>query len=489
MTKPGASSAALPTLPPAQRLAREIAAKASDVLPLCDFLGLLLAGYFSLYAYAAFAHPAAAMTQEWQRLYTLTWIAAGIAPFVLYEQDFAASASAGRRPGLLSGFARRLLTLLGLVAAIAFAGRWLEQAPAGWIASWLVCALLLTTTSRTVLAACLRRLARQGTLAEMVAVVGSGALADSLVEELKRHSLLFGTFDDRSHPAAPGVRPAGATVEDLIACVRSGRPDRILIALPAAAQHRLPSIVEHLRPLGVPVELCPQNLGLRLRAETVGQVGDGLTVMLLADRPIKRWNAVLKATEDAALSTIALLTLLPLLACIALAIRFDSPGPILFRQRRHGYNNCEFDIYKFRTMHCSAEASGQALQQTMRGDSRVTRVGRFLRKWSLDELPQIFNVLEGSMSLVGPRPHAVNMRTEDRLGHEIADVYRHRHRVKPGITGWSQINGARGATDTVVQLRRRIELDLHYVENWSLLLDLRIMSQTFREVLRATNAY
>jgi exopolysaccharide biosynthesis polyprenyl glycosylphosphotransferase len=221
----------------------------------------------------------------------------------------------------------------------------------------------------------------------------------------------------------------------------------------------------------------------------VARVGDWLPVTVLTDRPIQRWSAVFKSGSDFVLASLILLLLLPLLGAIALAIRLDSPGPILFTQRRHGLNNSEFDIYKFRTMRAAPAAAAAALQQTVRGDSRITRVGRFLRKWSLDELPQVFNVLQGTMALVGPRPHAVNMRTEQRLGHEITDTYPHRHRVKPGITGWSQINGARGATHTVAQLQRRVELDLFYVDHWSPLLDLKILTLTFREVLRATNAY
>jgi lipopolysaccharide/colanic/teichoic acid biosynthesis glycosyltransferase len=152
-------------------------------------------------------------------------------------------------------------------------------------------------------------------------------------------------------------------------------------------------------------------------------------------------------------------------------------------------NGQEFDIFKFRTMRWVANPVGSTLEQTARHDKRVTSVGRFLRATSLDELPQLFNVLRGEMSLVGPRPHAVNMRTEDRLGCEITETYAQRHRVKPGITGWAQINGARGATDTTSQLKRRVELDLHYIENWSLMLDLRILVRTFKEVVRSTDAY
>jgi lipopolysaccharide/colanic/teichoic acid biosynthesis glycosyltransferase len=221
-------------------------------------------------------------------------------------------------------------------------------------------------------------------------------------------------------------------------------------------------------------------------------VGKAVAVRLLADRPIKRWSAVAKATEDLVLGGLLTLLLSPLLAVIAVAIRLDSPGPILFTQRRHALDNREFDIYKFRTMRWQAQSISSAeepLLQTRRQDARVTSVGRLLRAWSLDELPQLFNVLRGEMSLVGPRPHAVNMRTEDQLGHEITELYPHRHRIRPGITGWSQVNGARGATDTVAQLRRRVEFDLHYIDNWSLLLDLKILALTAREVLRRTNAY
>jgi lipopolysaccharide/colanic/teichoic acid biosynthesis glycosyltransferase len=218
-------------------------------------------------------------------------------------------------------------------------------------------------------------------------------------------------------------------------------------------------------------------------------IAESIPVSLIMDRPIRRWSAVLKGAKDRVLAMVLVLLLSPLLVAIAVAIRCDSPGPLLFRQRRHGLNNAEFDIFKFRTMRVAVGQSPQPLQQTLRGDVRITRVGGFLRKWSLDELPQLINVLNGSMSLVGPRPHAVDMRTEARLGEEITLEYPHRHRVRPGITGWSQVNGARGATDTVEQLQRRVTLDLYYIEHWSLLLDVKILALTSRAVIRATNAF
>jgi lipopolysaccharide/colanic/teichoic acid biosynthesis glycosyltransferase len=196
-----------------------------------------------------------------------------------------------------------------------------------------------------------------------------------------------------------------------------------------------------------------------------------------------------KATEDVLLGGLTTLLLLPLMGLICVAIKLGSPGPVLFRQRRHALDNREFEIYKFRTMVATAPGDAAPLRQTSRDDARVTRIGRFLRSTSLDELPQLFNVLKGEMSLVGPRPHAVDMRTENRLGADITDLYAHRHRVKPGITGWSQVNGARGATDTTAQLQRRVALDLYYIENWSLPLDLEILLRTCVVVLNRANTY
>jgi exopolysaccharide biosynthesis polyprenyl glycosylphosphotransferase len=247
-------------------------------------------------------------------------------------------------------------------------------------------------------------------------------------------------------------------------------------------------MVQRLKALSVPIALCPQHIELAAPSLPIGYLANSVPVSLLADRPIQRWDAVVKGAEDLIIGGIITISLLPVLALIALAIRLDGPGPIIFKQRRHALNNREFDVYKFRTMRWSDPVI-DSLRQTSRNDSRITRIGRLLRSSSLDELPQLFNVLKGEMSLVGPRPHAVDMRTEERLGHEITDMYAHRHRVKPGITGWSQVNGARGATDTTAQLQRRVELDLHYIANWSLLLDLRILALTARVVIGRTNAY
>lgn len=212
----------------------------------------------------------------------------------------------------------------------------------------------------------------------------------------------------------------------------------------------------------------------------------GLDLRLLSARPIDHEAALVKLTMDQGLGLLLALAALPLCLAVAVAIRLESPGPVLFRQRRHGLDNREFLVFKFRTM---AWREGGSFEQTRRNDVRVTRLGRWLRASSIDELPQLLNVLRGEMSLVGPRPHAVDMRTAGLTGPEITPRYAERHRVKPGMTGWAQVNGSRGATVEPTDVERRVQLDLHYIENWSPWLDLHILARTIAVVLRGTNAY
>ncbi len=222
---------------------------------------------------------------------------------------------------------------------------------------------------------------------------------------------------------------------------------------------------------------------------TVAGLGalDRLPLLRVAERPMPAWGGLAKHSVDKALAGTAVLLLSPLLLAIAAAVRLDSAGPAIFRQERDGWNGRSFTVLKFRTMR-AAPAAGSLLQ-TVKGDPRCTRLGRFLRRSSLDELPQLFNVLRGDMSLVGPRPHALGMRTEDRLGHEIIAEYAQRHRVRPGLTGLAQVSGLRGATHTAAQLRARVECDLDYIERWSFLLDLRILAMTAVKVFSSAGAF
>jgi polysaccharide biosynthesis protein PslA len=214
-----------------------------------------------------------------------------------------------------------------------------------------------------------------------------------------------------------------------------------------------------------------------------GMLGTGL-----ADPPVSRVPRALKRIEDVGLTILLLLAATPALLMIGLAVKLDSPGPVLFPQRRLGFNNATFNLLKFRTMrlHC---ADPDARAQTRRDDARVTRVGRLLRRHSLDELPQLLNVLCGDMSLVGPRPHTTGTTVQGRALEELVDHYIARHSVKPGITGWAQVNGWRGELDSHEKIIRRVEHDLYYIENWSLLFDLKILAKTVLCMLRDRHAY
>jgi exopolysaccharide biosynthesis polyprenyl glycosylphosphotransferase len=208
----------------------------------------------------------------------------------------------------------------------------------------------------------------------------------------------------------------------------------------------------------------------------------------LHDKPITDWGTVSKWMFDKVFAALALVLLAPVMICVAVAIKLESRGPVLFRQKRYGFNNELIEVYKFRSMYtdrCDATAS----RLVTRDDPRVTKVGRIIRKTSLDELPQLFNVLKGNLSLVGPRPHAVAAKAENRLYDDVVDGYFARHKVKPGITGWAQINGWRGETDTAEKIQKRVEHDLYYIENWSVLFDLYILLKTPVSLLETKNAY
>ena len=473
------------------RISNDIVSIAGDLLPFFDFVSVIVAGYLSTYIYAHLL-PNGYGPGFWDEYRKEVLIVAVLAAPALRDGRFGSSIGNGVTFGMMRRFARRFIIFTGIVLAIGFASRSLDTLPRLVVVLGVGATIALTATFRCCFASYVHLLQRRGVLSSAIAIVGAGPVADRLIRHLQQTKAgnmeVLGVFDDAAgHIEGVHVRSSG-TVSDLIELGKTRKIDWVLITLPSTAEHRLLPLVHSLKSLAVSVGLCPQNIGLSIPCQTIDYVCDGLPVTLLADRPLKRWNAVIKATEDFLVGGIITVLALPVLAIIALAIRLDSPGPIIFKQRRHTFNNIEFDVYKFRTMRWQGDIGGEVLKQTGHNDGRITRVGRFLRKSSLDELPQLFNVMKGEMSLVGPRPHAVDMRTEQRLCHEIIDTYPHRHRVKPGMTGWSQVNGSRGATETAEQLRRRIELDLYYVENWSLTLDLWILAMTHWVVLRGTNA-
>jgi putative colanic acid biosynthesis UDP-glucose lipid carrier transferase len=318
---------------------------------------------------------------------------------------------------------------------------------------------------------------------ERLVIVGSGESARRMMHWLTvarpRLAEVAGVFDDRGTERVSDSGLAGeirGNTRDLIEFYKRVPFDKIVMALPHSAEERVLHLLRRLRQLPVDIVLAPDLIGFRTPDQEHMDVA-GLQLRALTGRPIREPQRLIKGAIDRVLSAVILIFLTPLLLGVALAIRLDSPGPILFRQPRQGLGDTLFDVFKFRTMRQDlGDAVGR--QQTKRGDPRVTRVGAWLRRTSIDELPQLFNVLRGEMSLVGPRPHTPHMLIEGKRIFDLVDEYSFRHRVKPGITGLAQVNGYRGAIDTPEQLRARINYDLYYIDNWSLWLDFRILCQT-----------
>lgn len=361
-----------------------------------------------------------------------------------------------------------------------------------WTLGWFGLAAGILVGSRIVLGNYVRQWVAAGRLTQNVVVVGGGVNGQDILGYLgssTKYMKILGFFDDRGNrvPAdIDGIERLGPTAS-LVDFARSHRVDLILIALPWKAERRIMEIVRLLRELPVDIRLTPEtSRGQIMR----GGYSDlyGVPVLNLMDKPLDDWQRFTKTMEDYTLGILGLILFLPLLAIVAAAVKLQSPGPVFFRQRRYGYNHQLIEVYKFRTMYAD-QTDQRADRLASPGDPRITAIGRFLRKTSIDELPQIFNVLKGEMSIVGPRPHALGAKAADQLYYEVVEEYAIRHRIKPGITGWAQVNGWRGNTDTEEKIRKRVECDLHYIDNWSLWFDIKIIVLTVFEVARSRNAH
>ncbi len=315
-----------------------------------------------------------------------------------------------------------------------------------------------------------------------VAIFGFGETCRGIVWDClrQRHQGLeiAGVFADRSVASAPeyclGI-PVGGGLDELLALAQTREIDAVILAIPPHAERRIGAAVAALRNVAVDVYVQSSDAGTT--DPSAGNALSRLPVRLLERRPLSRRASLVKSIEDRVLASTILMVISPLLLAIALLVKLDSPGPVIFRQKRYGLNNRLIEIFKFRTLHVS-QSDGNADTLVTRNDARVTRVGAFLRRTSLDELPQFFNVLRGEMSVVGPRPHALAAKAGILQYDEIVADYGARHRVKPGITGWAQINGWRGETSTAEQIEQRVAHDFFYIANWSLMFDLHIVMRT-----------
>lgn len=390
--------------------------------------------------------------------------------------DLPLSAPAGRRARRVAGGAAIGWSLSILVLSLTL--------PSGWYVEVLglvfAGAALMVLGLHALFAQMIRGLAQAGALAETAVIVGATEPASRLIERANRGDELriLGVFEDRREraPETVGGVPVLGTIDDLFDWQRLPEVDRIIVTVNSAAEARVRAIVERLRILPNRVILLLDLERLALGADQVGALDDS-PAALVANQPNDARRAILKRIQDLVLGSLILAAaFLPMLA-IAFAVRLDSPGPALFRQQRHGFNNRIITVFKFRSMR-QETTDHRAARQVQQDDDRVTKIGRFLRRTSLDELPQLINVLKGEMSLVGPRPHAVGMRTGDVESHLLVAEYAHRHRMKPGMTGWAQINGSRGPLHTPEEVRERIRYDLDYVDRASFWFDLWIILKT-----------
>ncbi|UZE51948.1 undecaprenyl-phosphate glucose phosphotransferase [Rhodopseudomonas sp. P2A-2r] len=353
-----------------------------------------------------------------------------------------------------------------------------------WMASFFIIGLTLLVAQRAALRALIRRWAQQGRLDRRTIIVGADNSGETLIRELNAQEdsdlQILGVFDDRNDKRSLDTiagSPKLGKVDDIIEFARRTRIDLVLFALPITAEGRILEMLKKLWVLPVDIRLSAHTNKLRFRPRSYSYLGKVPTLDVF-EAPITDWDLVMKWLFDRVVGALILLAATPVMALVALAIKLDSPGPVLFRQKRFGFNNERIDVFKFRSLYHD-QADPLATKVVTRNDTRVTRVGRFIRKTSLDELPQLFNVVfSGNLSLVGPRPHAVQGKLQSQLFDEAVDGYFARHRVKPGITGWAQVNGWRGEVDSEEKIQKRVEFDLYYIENWSVLFDIYIMLKT-----------
>jgi Undecaprenyl-phosphate glucose phosphotransferase len=387
---------------------------------------------------------------------------------------------------------KRLVEVISLLTVCLFIFKVSDNVSRLWLGTWSISSAIVLCGFRLLTASVAQRLRRSGQLMKNIAIVGANEIGQQLAAKFVQRGCLatrlIGLFDERQSRFSKSA-DGGAIIEQLPALYEllcRGCVDEVVIAIPPHASHRILELSRRFHPFPVSLRvLAPdgyENFQV-LDSRRYGNIG----TFRVMDKPLDEVAALIKRIEDVAIAAFGLLVTLPLMLMIALSIKLDSRGPVLFRQKRLGANNLPFNFLKFRSMYVEyADPLGQQL--TRAGDPRITRVGKFLRMTSLDELPQLINVLRGEMSLVGPRPHALAANAAGMSYALAISEYPIRHRVKPGITGWAQVNGWRGETTTIEQIRRRVEYDLYYIENWSLAFDLLIIGRTVFAVLSRANA-
>jgi len=382
-----------------------------------------------------------------------------------------------------------LLTFLSLIF-IAFVTKTSEQFSRVVLIAWLIATPILLILARFLLRVIFAHLRRLGVNNRTVAIVGMTQNGFHFARDLENKPEfgynVVGFYEDRSERAYNEIINHYSLLgnfDDMILAARRGEWDQIYIALPVEARSRMLRLLDELSDSATPIRLLPDYFTTNLLHSKFIEIADN-PVLCIYDSPFSADHAFIKRVEDLLLGSIILTLISPILLAIAVAVKFTSKGPVLFKQTRYGLKGEKILVWKFRSMTVCED--GDTVTQATRGDSRYTKIGEFLRKTSLDELPQFFNVLQGTMSIVGPRPHAVAHNEQYRT---IIPGYMLRHMIKPGITGWAQINGWRGETNTIYKMRKRVEFDLEYMREWSLWLDLKIIFFTIFRAFTDKNAY
>jgi Undecaprenyl-phosphate glucose phosphotransferase len=409
----------------------------------------------------------------------------GAVPFRHSASTCFAKPARGRRTVRLWNVTFVCLLVLGFLAQISI----------GYSRGWIVLFYIATFAGLIVLRFAIVRLtalARSAGLvsAQRIFLIGTGAHVGAFVHRYEPWTLGASVIGCRfltPIAATASAQERRATLErdlaEAVAGVRSLEPDAIFLLMPWSATEIIERCAETFLALPVEIQLGPEQILHKFETVELSRLGT-LASLQLTRMPLSRLEIAQKRLFDLVFAAAGLLALTPLLVVVAILIRIDSRGPVFFVQRRYGFNQQPFRIIKFRTMRTLDD--GAVIAQAQRDDPRLTRIGRWLRRWNIDEIPQLFNVLTGDMSLVGPRPHAL---THDREYERRISLYARRHNVKPGITGWAQIHGLRGATDTEDKMRQRVEYDLFYIDNWSLWLDLTIIARTALSRAAYRNAY
>ena len=399
-----------------------------------------------------------------------------------YEFDQIASAEKSIR-AIVSRWA---LVLLGLLA-FGFALKISDNFSRVWLAGWSAAAMICVIGTRYAASVFVRRMTKEGgVFARRVAVVGATSLGMKFANYAKASPAgisIIGVYDaGLVNNGDSNQSESAGDLNDLAFAARNGEIDDIVIAVPRASGEEMAKLVRRLSILPVSIAICPNIHWLDHLGGSIADVG-GVRVLSLYRRPLEGWGSIIKTVEDYLIGAVAVVLLAPVMILIAALIKLQGKGPVLFAQKRHGFNNAVFKVYKFRTM--TVAEDGEQVTQAKSGVERITPLGAVLRRYSLDELPQLINVIKGEMSLVGPRPHAL------AHNHQYAraiENYSGRHKVKPGITGWAQVNGFRGETSENEQMEDRVRYDLAYVDNWSLWFDIKILLMTVKAVVFPKNA-